>query len=1518
MTQVTVHRLILYVSTDISGIRERALALQGTLPNVEVIVDASPTRGDPAGRTIRFLHALGSANPACRPHDTDIVVRLDVAAATLDQTSRLVTKHFAFQLLTARYLEIAREIFTSQQGSQIGLAFQPGLPRIGLEQAGDNTLIPRLAQQLSLPQESFSGTFFFPQPICVMRGALYNALAQRHQKSPQSADQGIALGFHALCKASGLAVTDLAPKPELADLQALKHQQARTFARATDQGRHAEYRPRSVRNDLPDQPALKYIAYYLPQFHAIPENDRWWGPGFTEWTNVTKAAPRFVGHEQPKLPADLGFYDLSSPRTMARQIELARAHGIHGFCHYFYWFNGRTLLETPLSNMLADPSLDFPFCLCWANENWTRRWDGQEHEVLMEQSHSARDDLNFIAHIAPYLRDSRYIRIDGKPLLLVYRATLLDDARATAKRWRTWCRANGIGEICIAAVRSFEIEDPRPFGFDIAIDFPPHGLRNLPPITSSLTLIDEAFSGEVLDYRDTTMMAAIAQSSDETPPFPVLHGVMTGWDNDARRNGRGRVFHNAGPAAYANWLRVTSSHTLRHNPPHLNYVFINAWNEWAEGAYLEPDRRFGHSYLAATADTLRLFGRAVEAPPPDLGSSSAALAHGPAHLLRRHGEIETRLCRARLKSAGGAPSIRVVVMATQLSPSILDTLQSLAEQNLRPFAVSLLTQEAGPAEAWLDHPGIDFDVTVTDSPAAEAVRKAAAHSEEWLILLHAGDRLFPHSLLTIASHLTGHADIDLLLSDELERSIDGETSQVLLRNSPTPTHLLCGRRTGGILGIRRSLFTTLGGFNPALAGAMETDLLLRTAQSSGWPAIGHVPEVLVWRSLEQNPDANPTPGDRVSAHLTAASAYLQELKLPADIVPLEHDVYRLVARREVQPKVSILIATHNQPEALQRCVEAVFSNTRYAQHEVVIVDHDNTVPQARSFIDGLAELDPARIRIVTTSGPFAHGRFVNLAASQARGEFLLLLDDDVVPLHPEWLDALLDEVIADDVGIVGARLLFPDGRLQHAGVMPGLSGVADFPWLGSGLNDAGPNGVLLHSREVPASSGSCMLIRKSLFDRLDGFDESFRAGFGDFDFCLRAAAMGFRTIWTPHAALMHETGRSLKAATENPAVAQQLQQSFDEGRRLFSSRWKKVQALAPHFNANLSLHSRHVVLENTPALARDPIDWHPLPTVLALPADAAGSGHYRVTQPARAAHDAMHARSRVAAGYPHPLQFERLGIDTLHTQRQVDDAQLKALAELRQNTSLRIVMDFDDLLTKVPKHSYHHGSVWPDIERRIADSCRLADCVTVSTEPLAQHMRAWHDDVRVVPNSIDPALWSGISCAPHSRNKLRVGWAGGISHAGDLAQIREVVAELADEVEWVFFGMCLEEMQPHLHEFHRGVAFDAYPQKLASLGLDIAIAPLELNAFNECKSNLRLLEYGALGIPVIASDSTPYRCGLPVTLLANDPKAWVRAIRERIGERDALRREGEQLRAAVMQDWTQDKTLSDWVAAWTR
>ena len=341
---------------------------------------------------------------------------------------------------------------------------------------------------------------------------------------------------------------------------------------------------------------VKLIAFYLPQFHAIAENNAWWGEGFTEWSNVKPAQPQFEGHYQPRIPGEFGYYDLLDPSVQSKQIELAKLYGIGGFCFYSYWFGGKRLLEKPVENYLKDRSLDLPFCLCWANENWSRRWDGLDSEILIAQKHSPEDDLGFIQHVAQYMRDGRYIRIDGKPLLLVYRPSLLPSAKETAERWRRWCQQNGIGDIFLAYTQSFEMVEPEKYGFDAAIEFPPNN-SSPPNITEKVKPLNKRFSCTVYDWR-----VFVERSRNyQKPDYKLFRGVCPSWDNTARRKNRGTVFSNSSPQGYQEWLTNAITETCtRVGNKEERLIFVNAWNEWAEGAHLEPDQRYGYAYLEAT------------------------------------------------------------------------------------------------------------------------------------------------------------------------------------------------------------------------------------------------------------------------------------------------------------------------------------------------------------------------------------------------------------------------------------------------------------------------------------------------------------------------------------------------------------------------------------------------------------------------------------------------------------------------------------------------------------------------------------------------------------------------------------------------------------------------------------------------------------------------------------------------------------------------------------------------------
>jgi lipopolysaccharide biosynthesis protein len=334
----------------------------------------------------------------------------------------------------------------------------------------------------------------------------------------------------------------------------------------------------------PSGPICRLIAFYLPQFHPIPENDAWWGKGFTEWTNVSRAMPLFPGHYQPHIPAHLGYYDLRVPEVRLAQADLAATHGLEGFCYWHYWFLGRRLLERPFNEVLVSGQPDFPFCLAWANESWSRRWLGEEREVLIRQTYSEDDDLSHIRWLIWAFADPRYVRIGGRPVFLVYRPACLPDPRRTTDLFRNECLGEGLPEPYLIGVDAHNQLDYRTLGFDATLRFEPK-LSVLPDIPSDgLKTCDYAYGRRLMKSR--------AQD------YPALPCVFVSWDNTARRGENPIVFTDASPERFESALREVADSVLE-RPYEGRLILINAWNEWAEGNHLEPDRRFGLGYLEA-------------------------------------------------------------------------------------------------------------------------------------------------------------------------------------------------------------------------------------------------------------------------------------------------------------------------------------------------------------------------------------------------------------------------------------------------------------------------------------------------------------------------------------------------------------------------------------------------------------------------------------------------------------------------------------------------------------------------------------------------------------------------------------------------------------------------------------------------------------------------------------------------------------------------------------------------------
>jgi len=363
-----------------------------------------------------------------------------------------------------------------------------------------------------------------------------------------------------------------------------------------------------VENTVP-----RLIAFYLPQFHPIPENDRWWGKGFTEWTNVARAKPLFPGHYQPQIPADLGFYDLRLAETREAQAELAEQHGISAFCYYHYWFRGKRLLERPFQEILESGKPDFPFCLCWANESWSRTWTENGQEILIRQEYSKQDDIDHIRYLATAFLDHRYIRYRNKPVFLVYRVSNIPDPLKTTNLWREEAIKLGVGELYLCRVESGPQEHTNPLamGFDAAVEFQPDW-RFLPrPRKNWIRKLGnrfEIFNNPLSNLKRFDYQYVVDKSNEKSGvDYKRFSCVTPRWDNTPRRSYNGFVLEGSSPDQYESWLREKIREAIKEGDKE-SLVFINAWNEWAEGNYLEPDLQYGWSYLEATRAALERNG----------------------------------------------------------------------------------------------------------------------------------------------------------------------------------------------------------------------------------------------------------------------------------------------------------------------------------------------------------------------------------------------------------------------------------------------------------------------------------------------------------------------------------------------------------------------------------------------------------------------------------------------------------------------------------------------------------------------------------------------------------------------------------------------------------------------------------------------------------------------------------------------------------------------------------------------
>jgi GT2 family glycosyltransferase len=875
---------------------------------------------------------------------------------------------------------------------------------------------------------------------------------------------------------------------------------------------------------------------------------------------------------------------------------------------------------------------------------------------------------------------------------------------------------------------------------------------------------------------------------------------------------------------------------------------------------------------------------------------------------------------ARMREWADIPKIHVLVYALPYDEArIASTITSLAEQIY--FNVRLSVLSTGGQVRELAHSDrIEWFDCHESNSLDEATRILAGSDADWCVALNAGDRVAPNVLFYLMEAAFTNPAWAVMYTDEDVLDSDGKWDFPHFKPDINLDMLRSYPYAGGLMLVKKTLFAELGGFDQELLGVEEYDFLLRAIERSGTEAVGHLPDIGYHR-LQEGGHCRKAARELVELGRLALSQHLARANCRADV---EHGLfpgsYRVKYMHEAMPLVSILIVARNSAAKLQNCLESLLEKTHYPNYELLLLDAESDDGETSDYLRSLNELGEERLRVY--SAAFSQGlpRLYNVLAAEAKGEYLLYLHFDGVILQNDWLNSLMSHAMRPEVGVVSPRVVDADGNLLSGAVLLGMDALFKPAFLGRPLDYPGYFGRAHLEQNFTALQGGCLLLRKSLFGSLGGFEvEGFDAPSSEVDFVLRSRQLGYLAVWTPYVTIMGG-GAAYQAFQENPHDGGKKEGEIvldeNSGVDSFKARWLNILANDPSYNKNLCLDGRGFEIETRGVLSFNPLPWRPLPLIVSYPADKEGCGEYRIIAPSRALVQSVRAQVMPGFCIYTEVELERLQPDSIILQRQTEPHQIESIRRYKRFCKAFRVYEIDDLITNVSARNPHSKTLPKDVAQLLRKGVELCDRFVVATEMLAETYRELHTDIRVVKNYLEYECWGQLKPVRADSRKARVGWAGSVSHLGDLEMFSDVVKALSKEVDWIFLGICPNHLLPYVREFHPGVQLWEYPAKLASLNLDLAVAPLEIIPFNECKSHLKLLEYGILGYPVIATDIAPYRGGFPVKLVKNNTKDWCRAIREMVADRDACARAGKELKDHVEQSWLLENNLDVWLNGW--
>lgn len=774
---------------------------------------------------------------------------------------------------------------------------------------------------------------------------------------------------------------------------------------------------------------------------------------------------------------------------------------------------------------------------------------------------------------------------------------------------------------------------------------------------------------------------------------------------------------------------------------------------------------------------------------------------------------------------------------------------------------------------------------------------------DWVALILPGDRFESNLFSSCIDYITYYSHWKFIYLDEKNDSnqqiFKPDITIDLLRSTPYIGHFCL---------IQREAITAVGGY-PNYQGRPNDDLIFKIIELYGESCIGHIPYPLYY--------SNNTQYDLLT-YQQVVKQHLQRQHIDAQIYNTTfQNIYRIDYALRNPSFVSIIIVTTQEQETLEHCLNSILKITSYLHYEVIVVDNASLVPLQLDFCKQLLT-ETNKVRLIRHTQPTELSVLNNFAVQHAKGEFVLFLNDDSEIIQAEWLQHLLSNNQRTGVGIVGPKILDTQRNILQAGYILGMGAVGIAGQIHQGLAayELGHDGRAQTAQNFLAIADNGMMIKRDIYQAVGGMDEKKTAIlFNEVDLCLKVITMGYKIVWLPQVILLqHGIGsviRHRQLVIDSDYLRQEVTTMYQ--------RWLPRLSADPYYHPHLCLNGKEWCLETNFVthwnIGKTVPFLHEMPRVIAFPNDNWGSGEYRVKIPLQ------NLKERQIIEYslmpvdefkkiPTLPELQRMQGDVLFLHNFLHTPALELLHNCQYTEYFKIFSQ-DDLVYAIPQlNSYYHTS-YKDIKSRVHYAISLCDRLIVSTEPLAIAYRHLINDIQIVPNYLEFKQWQALTVIPKQGSKPRVGWAGAAQHLGDLRLILPVVKALAKEVDWIFFGMCPNELRPYVREFYPMVAFAQYPTQLAQLALDLAIAPLENNAFNEAKSNLRLLEYGILGYPVVCSDIYPYQSA-PVTRVNNTSQAWIAAIREKINALEATQQEGKQLQQWVLRHWLLENNIEKW------